>query len=1043
MSTGKALNLYSALRSERERLVRFYESNGTIRYDQAIGLTVPGDITPTGGLSAAQVRNNTTINVFDEFGVQLTTGALGNANLVRTSPNFPVIKQAIIDSGVASGSMLDFFRKTATNKVVEVYANDAALAFGMLVFADVPCLIRIKDDINSIHARIVPGYGTSAGTSSQALPGGIAQRNTAFRGLVHSLPGKVETDYLVNRGLFKPLLYRMDADTLTNPVSIWSITDKSRLSQNQFGVNSLIRMWGKNQVIDLEGHTVDVHERPNLVAGFSVIIDLSDSHFAALTSKAAKNAHVYSSTGQGRLGRNNHFQIRGHYVDGFLMEDVHIGDKSALNKGSYFGTAIFNESQNIVFKDVKQETTIKHAPRSSLGLNWTADLIMTEILTGKFAPVATVAASHPWMKFTDKAALDPDTYGNGKTTPYPVIKSISELQSSITGGDLTEATRLRKYLVAAQEAYRASMKNHDDMHNQINVAHGKNFLPLTNGKVLIPEQMGRTTNLTVAQPLNRSKGYMVPESVSYGFRAGSTSEGVGNLSSKRDNSSQEIYLIDCVFENMTHGMMEAVNISSDKHGLFKGFNGQALRPFGYANNKNPAAGAAAASMLLSNDAVKEVFGVTNSSLLHPKSASPYQIAALDTAAIAFANTPVENGFASAASVSGLYKGNDVLENSLATITAVAHLLRFLPTNATLNGLNNSNLDIGILAWRYSMMNELNASSACHVGIKGGYLGDITDRTISAVSSNVKNDGELYPWFVGPEGTDPVRGDNTSAPTSVIDKDQDFFNATGADKNRETLTVAYLGTALPTNSNSLFKFKLSLVDPENPKSGVQLKLIKSVSGAAVTYADCATLLGFSGIGLNTRTPTDEVVYNVVNGLDGQNHVHKGTFGIRLDQTTNCGVIRCRIADIVSEGALPERNMIASNSVKDALDIRDVKRPDSHVNEIHGLSLNGVTNCYVEDMDIANSETLESIFGIEIQGQCKNVEIKEINIANLSAGKISSDNFGQNDILSTTSSKSKCIGIRVSDDSTSVKISSITVDNMYSHEKDCIKEIIQEQ
>ena len=65
MSTGKALNLYSALRSERERLVRFYESNGTIRYDQAIGLTVPGDIPSVGGLSAAQVRNNTTINVFD------------------------------------------------------------------------------------------------------------------------------------------------------------------------------------------------------------------------------------------------------------------------------------------------------------------------------------------------------------------------------------------------------------------------------------------------------------------------------------------------------------------------------------------------------------------------------------------------------------------------------------------------------------------------------------------------------------------------------------------------------------------------------------------------------------------------------------------------------------------------------------------------------------------------------------------------------------------------------------------------------------------
>jgi len=1053
---AKADSLYKSLKAERERLVKKYEAGGFIRYDVACGLTDPASATDFSAQGAI-----TTVNItqYREDGTVVKN--LTGGNVTRAVLDFNAIKTRNL-AVCASGTMRDAFAARAAGKTVLLYSNDRALAWGGIILADTPCMLRVMNDINTFHGSIAP----TISASSNPLPAGATGYDANSTGLVHAIPGKVEFQVLSHRGQFKPHNYRGDGDWLSNPVSIWSISDKSGLSINTFGINSLIRFWGNDQVLDLNGKTVDVHERPNLFAGFSAVVDLADSHFASLSTRGAKNAHIYSSVGLGRLGRNNHFAIRGHFVEKLLVEGIQSGDKSAKNKGSYFGTAIFNDSSEIVFKDVHQEHLNHQVARSSLGLSWYADLTMSELLFGKLTAGSSVWGNttgnqrilgttnvFPWMKWMPNVLAQQGIYQNYKETPYPVLKSNVELYNDVAqpkGGSLADADRLYNYLKSAQEAYRAGLKNADDTYLQVNIGHGVGLfdsLTITGNKVLRRDQMARSTNLVVANPMNNAEASQYPDSVSYGFRAGSTPEGVHNLAASRGSTCNDVYVMDCSFEGMALSMMEAVSIASDNFGLFKSFNGQAIRPFGYSNNRNPAAGVAASAMLLSKDKMVEVFGKTKN--LAPASA-PYMDAALDTAKIAFNNSSNAASWGTAGNVSGCYKGHDVIETSLATVTAIAALNKYLPTNAQLNGINNTNMDIGILAWRQSMMNALGAASANHVGLYGGYKGNINDN--DNAPANVKNDGELYPWFVSASVTGPARLDNTQAPSTIVDKDAEFIAANIADpvnRLRTNLTTGYLACELPPCSDAIYKFKIELEDADNVNGGAKLRLVTAQSETPVTYADCAALLGFDSVGTNKADPAAQVVYHCVENLDGQNHVHKGSFGVRFDQVTDCAAIRCRVKGAENGSFAPEVNLIASRDVAQANDITDPQRPGSHVNDFHGCSVNGVTNCYIEDFEVDGAEGLGDIYGIEIQGESANVEVNKAIFKNMHAGQVydatpAKDNFALSNKVGRyyNYGPQKCFGVRTSQNTTNVTVNDVQTYNLTSPAPELIKPVCLE-
>lgn len=931
--------LYQKLRAERERLVKKYEAGGTIRFDEAIGLipvggnpavsTAPAAV--GGALVANSGRRETRVVDFREDGASIGT---------RVVLDLASIKAANIADGIPSGTMMDALKKRASGKTVLLFADDAALRWGTVILGEVPCQLKLMGDIvNAIRNAIFPGFQTANSTLNGVL-------NT---GLAHALPGTLEQESLSHRGFAKPTNYRGDVEYLKDPVSLWSTTDASRQSIMLLGVNSEIRMWGKDQVIDLNGFRIGAHERPNRVAAFSSIIDLSDGHFAGLSSKGARNAHIYSSTGVGRLARNNHFAIRGHFVKGLLVEGISSGDASTINQGSYFGTAIFNDSSEIVFKDVHQEMLNKAVANSSMALSHYAQLTNIEVMLGYFERPSTWATSGalacPWMKWDSIASGATDTFGNGKTTRYPVIKSEAELVTA--GVPSAEAARVRKSLLAMQAAHRKSMKSADDTYIQVNTGHnalnpaGANRAGLSMDslqRMTSVAQIPRSANL-IAQNPKTSDGFRYPDSVSYGFRVGSSSEGVGPLASSRGGTVQDIYILDCTFSGMHLSPMETIAIAAPGKGFNKTFNGNGLRPFGYTNAQSDAASMAPATLLLSKEAIE--------SAAKASAAEAKPVDSFDTAAKAVANY-VEAGGSSAwtaKKASGLYKGNDVVEAGLAAVEAAQLLKKYFttaPSQAQLGGADNSNIDIGVLALRKSMMSALGALTANHVGLKGGYQGDIfqDDGTYYGY-------GEIYPWLEKEDGS------------VSIDKDKILEQAAARTDRRQT--VAYSAAVLPDLSDDLLKLKL--VDSET------LALVTADSETPVTYEQCASMLGFgSGSG--------PVTYKLVRNLDGQHHVHKGSFGVRIDSAAGFSVERVVVKDHETKEAKDSIKSLGSDATQVAFGVNEESEPESGVLKIRGVSINGCTDGSIEDVLVADSKAGSMIAGVEIRGKSSDVSVENV-------------------------------------------------------------------
>jgi hypothetical protein len=960
--------LYQKLKASRESLVKKYEAAGTIRYDEAIGLipvggnpavsTAPANLTLPLVVNTGR-REKRVVDIREDGQVAAANG--------RVVIDFDAIKAANIADGIPSGTMMDALKKRAEGKTILLFADDAALRYGTVILGEVSCQLKLMGNIvNAIRNGIFPQFQASNTTL-------LGTNNT---GLIHALPGNIEQESLSHRGLVKPVNYRGDVEYLKDPTSIWATVDASRQPIMLLGVNSEIRMFGKDQVIDLNGFTIGAHERPNRIAAFSSIIDLSEGHFAGLTSKAARNAHIYSSTGVGRLARNNHFAIRGHFVKGCLVEGIVSGDASTINQGSYFGTAIFNDSQEIVFKDVHQEMLNKAVANSSMALSHYAQLANVEIALGYFERPSTWNASgalaNPWMKWTDKAALDADTFGNGKTTRFPVLKTEAEL---ITAGvPAAAAPAVLKSLKAMIAAYKKSMKSADDTYIQVNTGHnslnaaGANRSGLSMNslqQMTSVKQIPRSTNL-IAQNAKTEDGFRYPDSVAYGFRIGSASEGVGQLAAKRGGTVQDVYIMDCTFAGMHLSPMETLAIAAPNGGFNKTFNGNGLRPFGYTNSLSDAASIAPAILLLSKEEMESQVPATK--------LSTKPVDAFDTAAKAAANAPLAGWTAKKAS--GVYKGNDVNEAGLAAVEAIQLLKKYFTAaipQAQLGGLDNSNIDIGILALRKSMMVALNALTANHVGLKGGFQGDIFQD-----SGDYYSYGEIYPWFVSADET------------VSIDKDKILEQAAARTDRRQT--TAYIAAELPTISDSIFKLKLVSADT--------LALVKADSETPVTYAECVALLGF---GTASSTP---VTYKIARNLDGQHHNHKGVFGVRLDNTTDFCIDNVVVKDLETSGAKKPMSALGSKQTQLDFGIQAAEEMESSVLKVRGISINGCTEGSVENVLVAESEAGGFASAVEIRGQSAVVEVSGV-------------------VVNEFKAFDKAVGLKISKDVSDVQVSKVKV------------------
>ena len=1057
MSEQRGLLLYNDLVLARTNLVQLYEtSNIPIRYDIATGLAYFDQ----NGVLQERVKF---VDQFDEFG-----------NLIVDLEGVPVLKKVIdFDSillfneseGILPGTMTNALFQRGSNRVVQLYADDKCLQWGMIILGETECLLRIMDNIIFLPSNLFPIFQTSDINNNV--------HNEDSKGLVHSLTGKVELYSLYQRGEYKSYNYKGDAEFLNNPVSLWSQRDGTGLSSSSFGFNSFIRMFGKNQVIDLNGKEISIHECTNIVAGFSSIITLSNGHFNAITTKSCTNCFIYSSVLGGIISRSNHFGIVGHRCNRILLEGFDVGKDVVIakNKGPYFGAMIFNDSNSIVCKTINHRQLNHNITRSSLGLSWYSDLAVTEILFGKnirYQDWNIYANLLPWLKWEDILPGSPDIYHNGKKTVYPIIKSIDELSLLI---GLTPATQVYEYLRDAQEAYRASSKNADDHGIQIDTIHGRNFEPLINDEVVLGTQVARTTNLVVANALNREFMNLYADSTSYGFRSGKFDATKNLAETLILNPNTDVYVFDSIFNEFSINLMESISLVNN-FGLMNALNGQGIRPFGYSNNRNPSAGIAASSMIISSNYISNVFHSTSPSFVAPPSI-PYIIKAnndyaLDTSRLAFQNlNDIEKlAWITPENLHGLYKGTDVLENSLATISAIAILQKYFPNSSViLNGINNSNLDIGILAWRKSMMNSIQACTASNIGLNGGFRGDISDYNLNQSTPNTEFNGEIYPWYVSKNTTNilrynvllevinneyqvtflnafsqlrlnesfdidingvlynsrviriitstkiiiqPIlatfqqplntellklvglRKDNTYTPSTVIDKDRDYFNAVNKTEHlRETVTAPYIASKMPLPSNLLYRFKVRMINENIPEEGCLIYLVKTNDfnvDQLVTYRECSDLLGFDVVGNQVVNLDSFVMYQLSHNLDGQNHVHKGAFGIRMDHLQFGACVNNLITQIESNGFSPEVNLIGNKNLTNSLGVTQDLRPGTRVNDVHGISINGSSDIDIRNNTVDLISTLGNIYGVQIYGQSNNVNISQNTTNNLNAGLI---------------------------------------------------------
>jgi hypothetical protein len=236
----------------------------------------------------------------------------------------------------------------------------------------------------------------------------------------------------------------------------------------------------------------------------------------------------------------------------------------------------------------------------------------------------------------------------------------------------------------------------------------------------------------------------------------------------------------------------------------------------------------------------------------------------------------------------------------------------------------------------------------------------------------------------------LRLDNTKTPDIIIDKDRDYFNTLDKINHlRETVTNGYIGKTIPDPNFNLLRFKIKMLNNTRPDDGALIYLVRCGDNnieQLVTYRECAQILGFDVVEKQVVNLDNFVMYQLVHNVDGQNHTHKGTFGVRLDQVNSGAVINCNIGVTETVGFSQEVNLIGNITLMNKLDITQDLRPGTHVNDFHGVSINGCENILVKNTVVDTVEGLGNMYGVETYGQSNNVEITQVTCNNVNAGLI---------------------------------------------------------
>jgi len=267
-----------------------------------------------------------------------------------------------------------------------------------------------------------------------------------------------------------------------------------------------------------------------------------------------------------------------------------------------------------------------------------------------------------------------------------------------------------------------------------------------------------------------------------------------------------------------------------------------------------------------------------------------------------------------------------------------------------------------------MMLALGAQTANHVGLKGGFKGDIIQGHLAdGTLVDTYAHGEIYPWFVSEDGSVSIDKDVILAQSAV---------AASATKDR-TLSSPYLGVQLPAPSASLFRFK-QLSD-----SSVQLVKCDEFD-TAVTYQDCIDLLGFGSVPAG-KTGSSPVIYDLLRNLDGQHHVHKGAFGVRLDSTEGFAIERLKVQDFDLTKVAPGTIGLGSVAKQIAYGVNDDAETESGVTKARAVVISASTEGRIEEVYAKDLASATYVNGVEIRGGSSAVIAEKVLSEDLTGGK----------------------------------------------------------
>jgi hypothetical protein len=132
-------------------------------------------------------------------------------------------------------------------------------------------------------------------------------------------------------------------------------------------------------------------------------------------------------------------------------------------------------------------------------------------------------------------------------------------------------------------------------------------------------------------------------------------------------------------------------------------------------------------------------------------------------------------------------------------------------------------------------------------------------------------------------------------------------------------------------------------------------------------------------------TAPVEYKLVRNLDGQNHVHKGAFGVRIDEAEECSVSNV-LSSQTEIDACPATKALGSDQVQVQFGVNHDSELESDVTRITGVSINSCEDVEIVDIRIADCDAQSECYGVEIAGKSEKISVEKV-----SASSIQADDF----------------------------------------------------